>query len=183
MMLVGKSEPGANKHHPFCSQGRGGMLRHSSAGSRAGVMNPKGKQLIGTKVPPHRRLRSFQRRIIPTLLLIAPYKVPNLILLSLSLSSPSPRQLRFQTAMSNLCLTSIQKTVSGAGRLCTSGEKGWICLQDPFTPKGLCRCGTDMEAEVLCSALLCCDSDNEALVFPFIQWRDICVLRADQTLC
>lgn len=66
------------------------MLSHSSAGSRAGVMNPKGKQLIGTKVPPHRRLRSFQRRIIPTLLLIAPYKVPNLILLSLSLSLFSP---------------------------------------------------------------------------------------------
>lgn len=90
MMLVGKSEPGANKRHPFCSQGRGGMLRHSSAGSRAGFMNPKEKQLIGTKVPPHRRLRSFQRRIIPTLLLIAPYKVPNLILLSLSLSLSSP---------------------------------------------------------------------------------------------
>lgn len=66
------------------------MLRHSSEGSRAGFMNPKGKQLIGTKVPPHRRLRSFQRRIIPTLLLIAPYKVPNLILLSFSVFSPPP---------------------------------------------------------------------------------------------
>lgn len=45
-------------------------------------------------------------------------------------------------------------------------------------PKGLCRCDTDTEAEVLCSVLLCCDSDNEAPVFPFTPCRDVRVLRA-----
>lgn len=76
-----------------------------------GFINPRGKVALVTKVHPRGKLRSFLHRLISTLLLITLRKVPNLILLSLSL----PRQLRFQTAMSNLCLTSIQRTVSSAG--------------------------------------------------------------------
>lgn len=98
-----------------------------------GFINPRGKVALVTKVHPHGKLRSFLHRLISTLLLITPRKVPNLILLSLSL----PRQLRFQTVMSNLCLTSIQRTVSSAGatdRHCISVHL-WGEGQETLYPK------------------------------------------------
>lgn len=68
------------------------FLRGKSAGRRTVFSSPKGKLSLVTKVHPSTKLRSFLHRLISALLLIIPYKVPNLNLPSLffSLSLPVP---------------------------------------------------------------------------------------------